>query len=162
MKTALGITIGAILAVLIFSVAEAQLIDKPESVVYDSLRNRYLVSSWDTGHMVQIDSDGVQSYFITGQHCYAGLQIIGDSIYVACRGEGVRGFDLGTGQMFMHVDIPESHVLNDITSDNSGNLYISDPNADLIFKVNISANQGKFVYSNFIGTKTDHGYRSPV
>jgi sugar lactone lactonase YvrE len=129
-----------------FSAVEAQLLNNPESVVYDSLRDRYLVSNWNTGHMVQIDSDGVQDYFIISQHCYAGLHIKGDSIYVACRGEGVRGFDLETGQLFLDVDIAESTVANDITSDNSGFLYVSDPNIHKIFKVRISDGQ----YSIFV------------
>ena len=151
-EAALKLTAIFLFAILIvlscFSVVCAQLLNRPESIVYDSLRNRYLVSNWDTGHMVQIDSNGVQDYFIISQHCYAGLKIVGDSIYVACRGEGVRGFDLETGQMFMHVDIPESNVLNDITADNSGNLYVSDPNAHRIFKVIISEQS----YSLFVGS----------
>ncbi|UCE66683.1 MAG: T9SS type A sorting domain-containing protein [Candidatus Zixiibacteriota bacterium] len=148
MKFAHTLLSAFIVALIGFPVAKAQLLNNPESVVYDSLRDRYLVSNWNTGHMVQIDSDGVQDYFIISQHCYAGLKIVGDSIYVACRGEGVRGFDLETGQMFMHVDIPESNVLNDITADNSGNLYVSDPNAHRIFKVNISAQS----YSLFVSS----------
>jgi len=136
----------SIVSLICFSSAEAQLLNNPESVVYDSLRDRYLVSNWNTGHMVQIDSDGVQDYFIISQHCYAGLHIKGDSVYVACRGEGVRGFDLETGQLFLDVDIPESNVANDITSDNSGYLYVSDPNVHRIFKVRISDGQ----YSIFV------------
>ena len=65
-----------------FSAVEAQLLNNPESVVYDSLRDRYLVSNWNTGHMVQIDSNGVQDYFVVGQHCYAGLHIVDDVVYV--------------------------------------------------------------------------------
>jgi len=131
-----------------FSAVDAQLLNNPESVVYDSLRDRYLVSNWNTGHMVQIDSNGVQDYFVVSQHCYAGLHIIDDVVYVACRGEGVRGFDLATGDSVFYVGIPESNVLNDITSDNSGHLYVSDPNAHLIFKIRISdGNYSIFVSS---------------
>ena len=80
----LRISISVLFALLISSSAVmAQLLENPESVVYDSLRHRYLVSNWNTGHMIQIDSDGVQDYFIISQQCYAGLQIVGDSVYVA-------------------------------------------------------------------------------
>ncbi len=140
--------IGFIVVLSFLSTADAQLLQNPESVVYDSVRNRYLVSNWNTGHMIQIDSDGVQDYFITSQHCYAGLHIVDDVVYVACRGEGVRGFDLATGDSVFCVRIPESNVLNDITSDNSGHLYVSDPNAHLIFKIRISdGNHSIFVSS---------------
>ncbi len=121
-----------------FSAVEAQLLNNPESVVYDSLRDRYLVSNWNTGHMVQIDSNGVQDYFVVGQHCYAGLHIVDDVVYVAGRNQGVSGFDLETGQLVMHVSIPGSGVLNDITSDNMGNLYISDVNVHRIYKINLA------------------------
>lgn len=131
--------LSASIVVLLFSLPiRAQLLNGPESVVYDSLRNRYLVSNWNTGHMIQIDSDGVQDYFVISQYCYAGLCIVGDSIYVACRTQGVRGFDLETGEPILHVSIPEAGVLNDVTADNSGNLYVSDPNASKIFKIRIS------------------------
>jgi sugar lactone lactonase YvrE len=131
-----------------FSAVDAQLLNSPESVVYDSLRDRYLVSNWDTGHMVQIDSNGVQDYFVVSQHCYAGLHIVDDVVYVAGRNQGVRGFDLETGQLVMHVSIPGSGVLNDITSDNMRNLYISDVNVHRIYKINIiTENWSTFVSS---------------
>lgn len=131
-----------------FSAVEAQLLSNPESVVYDSLHNRYLVSNWNTGHMVQIDSNGVQDYFVISQHCYAGLHIVDNVVYVAGRNQGVRGFDLETGQLVMHVSIPGSGVLNDITSDNMGNLYVSVVDSALIYKINIaSENWSTFVSS---------------
>jgi hypothetical protein len=48
------------------SISRAQLILGPESVEFDEARNRYLVSNWNNGTIVAIDSMGVQSYFITG------------------------------------------------------------------------------------------------
>lgn len=131
-----------------FSAAEAQLLSSPESVVYDSLHHRYLVSNWNTGHMIQIDSNGVQDYFVISQHCYAGLHIVDNVVYVAGRNQGVRGFDLETGQQVMHVSIPGSGVLNDVTSDNMGNLYVSVVDSALIYKINIaSENWSAFVSS---------------
>ncbi len=52
------------------------LLYNPESVVFDSVRNRYIVSNWGDGAIVQIDSTGVQSYFNTvwlNQYQVAGL-----------------------------------------------------------------------------------------
>jgi sugar lactone lactonase YvrE len=148
MKSTAILFLGLFIALACFKTAEAQLLNHPESVVYDSIRNRYLVSNWDSGDMIQIDSNGVQDYFVIGQHCYAGLHIIDDIIYVAGRNQGVRGFDLETGQMVMQVAIPGSGVLNDVTSDDSGNLYISDPNVHRIYKININTgNWSTFVSS---------------
>jgi hypothetical protein len=85
--------------------------------------------------MVQIDSNGIQEYFVIGQYCYAGIQIIDNVVYVAGRSQGIRGFDLETGLMVMQVSIPGSAALNDIASDNAGNLYVSDVNAHRLYKI---------------------------
>ena len=52
---------------ILFSVNELcaqNLLNRPESVVFDSVYNRYLVSNWTNGSIVQIDSNGVQDYFV--------------------------------------------------------------------------------------------------
>ena len=144
-KTLIAVTL---LSLSSYMSASAQLMNHPESIVYDSERDRYLVSNWDSGDMIQIDSDGVQDYFIVNQFCYAGMQIIGDVIYVSGRDQGVRGFDLETGQQVMHVILPGSAMLNDMTSDNQGYLYVSAPNANQIYKIDpITGNWSTFVSS---------------
>lgn len=126
--------------------AKAQFLNLPESIVYDSLYNRYLVSSWNTGNLVQIDSNDVQSFFLVNQACYAGLCIVDGNVYAAGKSEGVRGFNLSNGDSVMNVSIPGSRLLNDITADNSGNLYLSDPQAHKIYRVRISDH----TYSTFV------------
>ncbi|KQC12116.1 MAG: hypothetical protein APR63_03380 [Desulfuromonas sp. SDB] len=111
------------------------LLNLPESVVYDSLRCRYLVSNWGDGHLVQIDSMGVQSYFIENEHCHAGLIIVDTVVYAACREYGVRGFNLSNGQKICDVPIPGAGNINDITSDTSGFIYVSYPTASKIYQV---------------------------
>jgi len=41
------------------------LLNNPESVVYDQSRCRYLVSNWGDGNIIAIDSLGIQTYFNT-------------------------------------------------------------------------------------------------
>lgn len=123
---------------LLTSSAAAQLLNYPESVVFDSLNNRYLVSNWFTGNLVQIDEEGTQSNFLTGERCFAGVCIVDSIVYVACKSLGVRGFNLFTGEMIMDLQVPETSLLNDIASDTSGNLYLSDPQVHKIIKVRIS------------------------
>jgi len=134
------------LLILIFTViscvfphmsAAQNLLNLPESVAYDVQNRRYLVSSWENGNVVQIDSTGTQSYFSTGQHCHAGLHILDNVLYVACRAYGVKGFDLTTGANVLDVSIPEAANINDITADTSGYLYVSYPTGSQIFRVSI-------------------------
>lgn len=117
------------------------LLNQPESVVYDSLHCRYLVSNWGDGNIIQIDSTGTQSIWLEDVQGYSGLHIREDILYVACREFGVKGFNLTTGEMVLQVDIPGASNINDITSDNSGNLYVSYPTGDVIYKINIATEQ---------------------
>lgn len=125
------------------------LLNNPESIVFDSLNNRYLVSNWTDGNIVAINSLGQQEYFNTDLEQAAGLHIVGNILYVASSNgsnTGIIGFDLSTGTIVFDVNIIEKQLLNDITSDSSGNLYITDCEADKIFKVNIS----NLTYSVFV------------
>ena len=128
---------------------DPNLLNQPESVVYDSLYNRYLVSNWGDGNIIEISISGEQNYFNTELDQAAGLHIVGNVVYVASSNgsnTGIIGIDLATGGVVFDVDIIEKQLLNDITSDTSGNLYITDCEADKIFKVRIS----DMTYSTFV------------
>jgi len=137
-------------------VVKAQnLLNLPESIVYDFQNKRYLVSNWGSGNVVQIDSNGIQSIFLNNSQCYAGLHILGNVLYAACREYGVKGFDLTTGANVLSVNIPGATNINDITADTSGNLYVSYPTGSKIYRVNINSQ----TYSTFvdIGLDTPNG-----
>lgn len=131
-----------IIMFLVSSVLFGQnLLNLPESAVYDSLNSRYLVSNWGNGNIVQIDSTGTQSIWLSNVQCFAGLHIRDSILFVACREYGVKGFNLNTGENVLNVDITGATNINDITSDNSGNLYVSYPTGDAIYKINIATEQ---------------------
>jgi sugar lactone lactonase YvrE len=123
----------ALMILMIPVPSEAQiLLNNPESVVFDSLRNRYIVSNWGNGAIVQIDSLGEQSYYSTdlqGEYGLAGLYIYGDTLLVAAGNApnaGIVGFNLETAEQLFHIVIPEVGLPNDITSDSEGIIYVSD------------------------------------
>jgi hypothetical protein len=133
--------------VIIFPSAMAQnLLRAPESAVYDSVHHRYLASNYGTGHIVAIDSLGNQSYFVQNQYCKNGLHIESGIIYAACIDQGVRGFDLNTTDLVAQINIDGMINLNDITSDSSGNLYVSDVYASRINRIRIS----DYSYTTFV------------
>jgi len=117
------------------------LLNLPESVEYDPFNNRYLVSNWGSGDIVQIDSLGNQSVWLDYVQGFAGLHRKDNILYVACREYGVKGFDLMTGENVLYVDIEGATNINDIVSDNSGNLYVSSPAGNVIYKINIASGQ---------------------
>ena len=125
------------------------LLNNPESVVYDSVYDRYLVSNCGDGNIIQIDQLGNQNYFSTELSYTLGLQIVGDTLFAASNeGEysGVTGFLLSTSEIVFQVDISEKELLNDITYDQAGNLFVTDCDANKIFKVQISDES----YSTFV------------
>jgi sugar lactone lactonase YvrE len=131
------------------SVFAQNLLYYPESVVFDTLRERWLVSNWGNGRIVEIDSNGVQSYFNTDLDRVCGLHIIGDMLYAAsCSSSyiGVVGFDLETAQMEFFVDISGSGLVNDITSDTSGWGYATDYYSSRVYKFDpVNATYSVFV-----------------
>ncbi len=128
---------------------DPNLLNIPESVVYDSVYKRYLVSNCGDGNIIQIDSLGHQDYFNTELTVAVGIHIVGDTLFVSSDEgvySGVVGFLLSTGEMVFHVNIAEKQLLNDITSDLAGNLYVTDSDANKIYRVNINA----MTYTTFV------------
>jgi hypothetical protein len=125
------------------AVTNAQLLNNPESVVFDSARHCYLVSNWaeGSGEIVRIDSNGTQSYFSTalqGQYQIAGLYIYGDTLLAAAGnapGAGVAAFELETGNLLYFISIPGIGLPNDITSDASRIVYVTDYWGNKLYKI---------------------------
>ncbi len=113
------------------------LLDGPESIIYDSLYQRYLASNYHSGELIQIDRFGVQSVFVDNGLPNMGLAITGGAVYVG--GETrITGYDLATGTEIMNILIPGGVNINDVAVDSSGYLYASDVFAHKIWRVNLS------------------------
>ncbi|MFC1887222.1 T9SS type A sorting domain-containing protein [Candidatus Cloacimonadota bacterium] len=124
------------------------LLNQPESIVYDQINDRYLVSNYGDGSIVAMTIGGEQSYFSTELTRIAGLYIYGDTLLVASNLApyvSLIGFNLHTDEMVINIPIPESSLLNDITSDAEGYVYITDFWNTKIFKVDIPA-QNYWIY----------------
>lgn len=122
------------------------LFNRPESVVFDEPRNRYLVSNYGNGDIIQVslvtedeteDTLSEKSQlFYSGFGSAAGLHIIQDTLYCATD-LGFAAIDLNTKALLFILKIPEAGFLNDITSDSSGACYVSDHVKSQIFKVDV-------------------------
>ena len=114
------------LVVCIFSNVSAQnLLNGPESVAFDTVYNRILVSNARDGAIVEIDENMNQSYFTTGHLQCAGNQIVGNIIYVTVP-HGVLGFDLATADLVFDISFPTYGHPDGFTADTSGYLYAVD------------------------------------
>ncbi len=128
------------LTLLLFSVFIAagsfgqNLFTNPESVVFDSLNERYLVANWADG-IIALEYDYSQSHFKQGigTRC-AGMQIVGNTAFIST--ENLKGFDLTTGEQVVNLFIPGA-TLDGLAADTSGNLYAVDTGGR-IFKIRLS------------------------
>lgn len=130
-----------VISIISTNAVAQNLFNQPESVEYDFKKERYLVSNYGDGNIVQVDKNGTQSYFDTTLTKICALHIAGDTMYVASNDDpysGIAGYDLTTDKMILFIPILNPGLINDITSDASGNLYVTDYYDSKIFKVNIA------------------------
>ncbi len=129
--------------------AQPNLLYWPESVVFDAPRDRYIISNWGSGDLVAMDAAGEQSILNDELGQAAGLHIEGNIIYTAAsEGEitGIVGFDLDSGERVVTVPIPELELINDVTSDGAGHIYVTDCDANKIYKVTLATQS----YTTFV------------
>lgn len=118
-----------------FSLCISQEFIAPESAAYDPIHNRYFISNFGDGNIIEIDSIGNKHYFKKGLTKSLGMIIQKDVLYVVSNFKRVTGFSLTDTSKNMAITIKEAMFLNDITGDNNGSLYITDSNAKKIFKL---------------------------
>lgn len=123
------------------------LLNNPESVVYDSLYDRYLISNTGNGGIIQITDAGDTLVFASPSSSCRGLLIIDANLFVA--GEhGIAMIALSSGSSVWTLAILEMVFLNDITTDGNGYLYVTDWGAGRIYKIKISDQ----TYSTFVSS----------
>ncbi|MBU0984419.1 MAG: thrombospondin type 3 repeat-containing protein [candidate division Zixibacteria bacterium] len=174
-----ALAVFAVAAVFVSLPINAQLLHEPESVVFDSLRNRYLVSNAFDGAIVQIDSNGVQSYFANELEKALGMHIVADTLYVSSTGgalAGLVGYSLVTGERVRHVPLTGMLLLNDIASDTSGYLYVTESENNRMFRISLTdysyttIGQGVLAYPNGLCFDdvnnrmlvSDYSFRRPI
>ncbi|MEO8512489.1 MAG: T9SS type A sorting domain-containing protein [Ignavibacteria bacterium] len=125
----------SLLIVLNFSLIYSQYTG-PESVTYDSVYNRYLVTN-SNGKIMQRSSTGVVTDFVSSSGGTHGIAIYNGVAY-ACQGSTVRGFSLSNAAQVFTATITGATFLNGIAIDNTGIIYLSDFTNKRIYKLNSS------------------------
>jgi hypothetical protein len=77
-------------ALLVCNLSYAQEFQVPESVAFDPFTNRYFVSNYGDGNIVQIDSVGEKSFFKTGLSKLLGMIICENTLYVIENPQTIR------------------------------------------------------------------------
>lgn len=137
-------TLCCLLASLIFlfcgSSNAQNLLSGPQKIAIDAKRNRLLVSNFNNGALIEIDSAGHQTYFVQGAGFVDGLEVVGDTVYGIGNNRKVIAYNLLTKQRVMNLTIPGNlnNHLSSITYDSAGYLFISCPFQNTIYRLRIS------------------------
>jgi len=114
----------------------------PESVIYDKSRDVLYVTNLNleprkkdgNGFISILSKEGkiLNLRWIEGLSSPKGMAITGDTLFAADVDEVVV-MDINKGQIIRKMPIPGAGMLNDITSDGEGKLYVSDTDSNKIY-----------------------------
>jgi len=150
MKALIISTVLAVAAMAIMPAAQAGEIwratglEQPESALFDAANKRIIVSNIvgnpgeadGNGYLSVLSPDGktVTQHWTDGMDAPKGSAISGGKLYVADITK-VRVVDLANGKLVSTIDVPGAVFLNDVTSDSSGKIYVTDMLADAIYRI---------------------------
>ncbi|TGR16820.1 MULTISPECIES: ATP/GTP-binding protein [unclassified Mesorhizobium] len=119
-------------------------LEQPESALFDAANNRIIVSNISgnpgdadgNGYLSVLSTEGkiVTQHWTDGMDAPKGMAIAGGKLYVADITK-VRVVDLASGKLIASIVIPNAVFLNDMTSDQSGKVYVTDMLADTIYRI---------------------------
>jgi len=133
---------------LLCGISMAQSYNNPESIVYDQVADRYFISNKSGNTIVQLDSESKLTNFVVSElNAPKGLLIVGDTL-ISVNNNSVQGFLLSDASRVFNVSIKNSVFMNDVTSDNKGNIYVSDTSTGVIFQISLKTGEYSTLVSN--------------
>jgi sugar lactone lactonase YvrE len=139
----------------------------PEGVEYDTLNQRFLVSSTADGMIRTVSDDGTTEVLVMDDRLPSTLGLEADEannrLLVAATDMEMEGYlgiyDLTTGENINLVDFrpltpndPE-HFVNDVAVDSEGNAYVTDSYAGVIYRVDPQGNASIFLEDESFSTQ---------
>jgi streptogramin lyase len=111
--------------------------DVPESAAYDPAGDRYFVANVGSGDIIQIRPGIDTTLYNTSYSRTMGMFVMDNRLWV-CTNANIAVFDLTTDLLVDSYSVPGSVVLNDVAADSSGYLWITDSDANRVYRVRIS------------------------
>ncbi len=133
-------TISTLFLLFISVCINAQSFSSPESVKYDAIHQRYIVSNTNTSNLQQVIPGSAPTLFKTGVTSPYGNTIVGDTVFVCAQNGYIKSYNLTTAALVGNVNLSAA-FLNGICSDNAGNIFASDFTNKKIYRYNIATQQ---------------------
>jgi len=130
----------------LFFESYSQSFNSPESVEYDPINNRYIVSNTNASNLQSVIPGQAPILFTDAVSAPYGLAEYNGVVYV-CDDGRVKGYSLTNAQEVFNINLNAS-FLNGICADGHGKLYVSDFSAKKIYVVNITAQTFNSVVAN--------------
>ncbi len=115
----------------------------PESAYYNKARDVIYVSDMNNeprmkdnnGFISKISTEGniIDLHWVDGLSSPKGLAVLGDTLFAADVDE-VIAIDINTGEIIKKISRPGMKMLNDITAAADSSVYISDTDANIIYR----------------------------
>ena len=132
----------------------AQSYSSPESVKYDAIHQRYIVSNTNSNNLQQVIPGSAPTLFKSGVTSPYGNVAVGDTVYVCAQSGYIKSYNLTTAALVGNVNLGAT-FLNGICADNAGNIFASDFSGKNIYRYKIATQQFN-IFCN-TGTKTPNG-----
>lgn len=140
----------------------------PEGIIYSDVTQKTYVSSYFQGKIITVDLDGNMSNFVTDENLVAVVGMTIDKTknrLLVCNSNSglslkskketigrlaeVIAYDLTTGEKLKTFDLAGlyqgGHFLNDITTDDKGNVFVTDSFSPVIYKIDANDNTSVLV-----------------
>ncbi len=125
------------IGLLLSSHSNAQTLSGPESLDFDAAGGRSLISNRSAGQILARSAAGVLTVFTNDPSSPAGLEIVGDHVFVA-DGSRVRGYRLSDAVRVVDHPISGATFLNGLAGDGGTRLWVSDFSGLRLHQLDIS------------------------
>jgi hypothetical protein len=125
---------------------KANPLDAPEAAFWHAESRTWFVSNLGGGLSLERDGFGwltrydeggkvLDARWVDGMDAPTGIAAVGDLLYVADRA-GVHEIDVQRAKILRTIEIPDSKFLNDVAAAPNGDLFVSDFEANRIYRLN--------------------------
>ncbi len=109
------------------------ILNNPESVVFDSVNNRFLISNTGNGRIISMDENGHLKVFLKeGLKNPRGMIFSSPYLFVADN-TNVHAIDVQAEKIVYSIAVEGAKQLNDIAADHKGLLYVTDTQANRLY-----------------------------